>query len=177
MIQLISRWGKEIDPGNILQEYPRPNLVRDSYFNLNGEWECRINESETADFYDETIIVPFSPESMLSGVGKIVMPHQRLHYRKKFTLPEGFKKSRVLLHFGAVDQECSVFVNGIRVGGHKGGYLPFHFDITDSLRQGENELTLSVTDRTEQSPHARGKQKLRAGYGKPSGWKAWKRPI
>ena len=160
MIQLISRWGKEIDPGNILQEYPRPNLVRDSYFNLNGEWECRINESETADFYDETIIVPFSPESMLSGVGKIVMPHQRLHYRKKFTLPEGFKKSRVLLHFGAVDQECSVFVNGIRVGGHKGGYLPFHFDITDSLRQGENVLTLSVTDRTEQSPHARGKQKL-----------------
>ena len=97
---------------------------------------------------------------MLSGVGKIVMPHQRLHYRKKFTLPEGFKKSRVLLHFGAVDQECSVFVNGIRVGGHKGGYLPFHFDITDSLRQGENVLTLSVTDRTEQSPHARGKQKL-----------------
>ena len=160
MIQLTSRWGKEIDPGNILQEYPRPNLVRDSYFNLNGEWECRINESETADFYDETIIVPFSPESMLSGVGKIVMPHQRLHYRKKFTLPEGFKKSRVLLHFGAVDQECSVFVNGIRVGGHKGGYLPFHFDITDSLRQGENVLTLSVTDRTEQSPHARGKQKL-----------------
>ena len=160
MVQLISRWGKEIDPGNILQEYPRPNLVRDSYFNLNGEWECRINESETADFYDETIIVPFSPESMLSGVGKIVMPHQRLHYRKKFTLPEGFKKSRVLLHFGAVDQECSVFVNGLRVGGHKGGYLPFHFDITDSLRQGENELTLSVTDRTEQSPHARGKQKL-----------------
>ena len=160
MVQLISRWGKEIEPGNILQEYPRPNLVRDSYFNLNGEWECRINESETADFYDETIIVPFSPESMLSGVGKIVMPHQRLHYRKKFTLPEGFKKSRVLLHFGAVDQECSVFVNGIRVGGHKGGYLPFHFDITDSLRQGENELTLSVTDRTEQSPHARGKQKL-----------------
>ena len=90
MVQLISRWGKEIDPGNILQEYPRPNLVRDSYFNLNGEWECRINESETADSYDETIIVPFSPESMLSGVGKIVMPHQRLHYRKKFTLPEGF---------------------------------------------------------------------------------------
>ena len=160
MVQLISRWGKEIDPGNILQEYPRPNLVRDSYFNLNGKWECRINESETADFYDETIIVPVSPESMLSGVGKIVMPHQRLHYRKKFTLPEGFKKSRVLLHFGAVDQECSVFVNGIRVGGHKGGYLPFHFDITDSLRQGENVLTLSVTDRTEQSPHARGKQKL-----------------
>lgn len=160
MVQLISRWGKEIDPGNILQEYPRPNLVRDSYFNLNGKWECRINESETADFYDETIIVPFSPESMLSGVGKIVMPHQRLHYRKKFTLPEGFKKSRVLLHFGAVDQECSVFVNGIRMGGHKGGYLPFHFDITDSLRQGENVLTLSVTDRTEQSPHARGKQKL-----------------
>ena len=146
-------------------------------------------ESETADFYDETIIVPFSPESMLSGVGKIVMPHQRLHYRKKFTLPEGFKKSRVLLHFGAVDQECSVFVNGIRVGGQR-GYLPFHFDITDSLRQG-GECAYSFRDRwTEQSlmPEAsrncRKKENtplfsthLRAGYGKPSGWKAWKRPI
>lgn len=160
MIQLVSRWGKELDTEHILPEYPRPNLVRDSYFNLNGEWEYCISESETAESYDGTILVPFSPETMLSGVGKILMPHQYLHYRKKFTVPSGFRKSRVLLHFGAVDQECILYVNGAETGGHKGGYLPFSFDITDKLREGENEIALRVTDRTELSPHARGKQKL-----------------
>ncbi|MCB6611000.1 sugar-binding domain-containing protein [[Clostridium] symbiosum] len=160
MIQLVSRWGKELDTEHILPEYPRPNLVRDSYLNLNGEWEYCISESETADSYDGTILVPFSPETSLSGVGKILMPHQYLHYRKKFTVPSGFRKSRVLLHFGAVDQECILYVNGTEIGGHKGGYLPFSFDITESLRDGENEITLRVTDRTELSPHARGKQKL-----------------
>lgn len=83
MVQLISRWGKEIDREIFCRNTPGLNLVRDSYFNLNGEWECRINESETADSYDETIIVPFSPESMLSGVGKIVMPHQRPSLQKE----------------------------------------------------------------------------------------------
>lgn len=160
MIQLVSRWGKELDTEHILPEYPRPNLVRDSYFNLNGEWEYCISESETVESYDGTILVPFSPETMLSGVGKILMPHQYLHYRKKFTVPSGFRKSRVLLHFGAVDQECILYVNGAETGGHKGGYLPFSFDITDKLREGENEIALRVTDRTELSPHARGKQKL-----------------
>lgn len=160
MIQLVSRWGKKLDPEHILPEYPRPNLVRSSYLNLNGEWEYCINESETADSYDGTILVPFSPETMLSGVGKILMPHQYLHYRKKFTIPPGFRKSRVLLHFGAVDQECVLYVNGMEMGGHKGGYLPFTFDITECLRDGENEIALRVTDRTELSPHARGKQKL-----------------
>lgn len=160
MIQLVSRWGKELDTEHILPEYPRPNLVRDSYLNLNGEWEYSISESETADSYDGTILVPFSPETLLSGVGKILMPHQYLHYRKKFTVPSGFRKSRVLLHFGAVDQECILYVNGTELGGHKGGYLPFSFDITESLREGENEIALRVTDRTELSPHARGKQKL-----------------
>lgn len=160
MIQLISRWGKELDRENILPEYPRPNLVRDSYLNLNGEWEYCISESETVDSYDGTILVPFSPETMLSGVGKILMPHQYLHYRRKFTVPSGFKKNRVLLHFGAVDQECILYVNGTETGEHKGGYLPFSFDITGSIREGENEIALRVTDRTERSPHARGKQKL-----------------
>ena len=160
MIQLVSRWGKELDTEHILPEYPRPNLVRDSYLNLNGEWEYSISESETVDSYDGTILVPFSPETLLSGVGKILMPHQYLHYRKKFTVPSGFRKSRVLLHFGAVDQECILYVNGTELGGHKGGYLPFSFDITESLREGANEIALRVTDRTELSPHARGKQKL-----------------
>lgn len=163
MTQLVTRWGKKIDKNNVLQEYPRPNLVRDSYLNLNGEWEYCINQSETVEEYDGTILVPFSPETLLSGVQKIVMPKDYLHYKKVFQLPEGFKKSRVLLHFGAVDQECQVYLNGIHLGGHRGGYLPFHFDITEALLEGENVLTLTVRDWTEEKPHARGKQKLVKG--------------
>ncbi|MBQ7795533.1 MAG: glycoside hydrolase family 2 [Lachnospiraceae bacterium] len=159
MKQLVSRWGKEIDKGKILQEYPRPNLVRESYFNLNGEWDYAISQSEVIKDYDGKILVPFSPETMLSGVGKVLQPDEYLHYRTVFTLPEGFAKSRVLLHFGAVDQECEVFLNGTSLGTHVGGYLPFCFDITDQLKE-ENVLTLTVTDKTEFSPHARGKQKL-----------------
>ena len=159
MIQLMSRWGKELDRDHILQEYPRPNLVRDSYINLNGEWEYSISTSRVVDQYDGKILVPFPPETELSGVKRILQPEEFLHYRKVFTLPDGFKKGRVLLHFGAVDQECEVYLNGTALGKHVGGYLPFTFDITDGLRE-VNELTLTVTDKTEFLPHARGKQKL-----------------
>lgn len=161
MKQLMTRWGRQLDKNHILQEYPRPSLVRDSYFNLNGEWEYAIRESGENVSYDGKILVPFSPETLLSGVGRILLPGQFLHYRRKFTLPQGFRKDRVLLHFGAVDQECKVFLNGIRLGGHRGGYLPFSYDITEQLAEGENELTLQVRDWTEQRPHARGKQKLK----------------
>lgn len=160
MIQLATRWAKEVDLKRPLPEYPRPNMVRDSYYNLNGEWEYCINDSKETDHYDGTIIVPFSPETMLSGVKKIVMPENYLHYRKVFVLPEGFQKDRVLLHFGAVDQECEVFLNGKKLGSHIGGYLAFYFDITSYLLEGENVLTLCVKDYTEKAPHARGKQKL-----------------
>lgn len=160
MIQLVSRWGRNLDVDRILPEYPRPSLVRDSYLNLNGVWEYCINTSSRGGAYEGEILVPFSPEARLSGVGKTLRPHEYLHYRKRFTLPEGFKKSRVLLHFGAVDQECLAFLNGAALGEHKGGYLPFSFDITEQLRDGENELTLRVTDWTEKLPHGRGKQKL-----------------
>lgn len=160
MIQLTSRWGKQVDAKNPLPEYPRPNMVRDSYFNLNGEWDYCINQQKEVAEYDGKIIVPFSPETTLSGVEKVVLPEDYLHYRKVFTLPEGFKKDRVLLHFGAVDQECSVYLNGQLLGEHVGGYLAFHFDITDVLAEGENVLTLCVKDQTEKAPHARGKQKL-----------------
>lgn len=160
MIQLMSRWGKEVDVKNVLPEYPRPNLVRDSYLNLNGEWEYCINKNEFADEYDGTILVPYSPETKLSGVGKIVMPEEVLHYKKLITFPEGFRKDRVLLHFGAVDQECNIFVNGQQIGRHLGGYLRFSFDITEYLVDGENEIILTVKDWTEKSPHARGKQKI-----------------
>ncbi len=160
MIQLITKWGKDLKKDQVLQEYPRPMMVRDSYLNLNGEWDCCISQERTTDIYDGKILVPFSPETLLSGIGKIVRPGDFLHYRKVFRLPEGFLKKRLLLHFGAVDQECEVFLNGTLVGSHKGGYLPFYFDITDVLISGDNELKLTVTDRTEEAPHARGKQKL-----------------
>ena len=160
MIQLTSRWAKHVDMKNPLPEYPRPDLVRDSFLSLNGEWDYCINQKKEVIEYDGKIVVPFSPETMLSGVGKIVMPEDYLHYRKIFMLPNGFKRDRVLLHFGAVDQECSVYLNGQLLGEHVGGYLAFQFDITEVLVEGENELTLCVKDWTEKKPHARGKQKL-----------------
>lgn len=160
MIQLHTRWSDSVDKNHVWEEYPRPGMVRESYFNLNGEWEYCINQSKKAKDYDGKILVPFSPEAMLSGVEKIVMPEDYLHYKKVFVLPKGFVKERVLLHFGAVDQECQVYLNGVHLGGHKGGYLPFTFDTTEVLKDGENELTLVVRDMTEKSPHARGKQKL-----------------
>lgn len=160
MIQLKSRWAQEVSAENALPEYPRPNLVRDSYLNLNGNWEYCINQAPATETYDGAILVPYSPETLLSSVRKIVTPEDYLHYRKVFTLPEGFRKDRVLLHFGAVDQECTVCLNGKTLGGHKGGYNAFSFDITDALVEGENVLTLCVQDATEKKPHARGKQKL-----------------
>jgi len=160
MIDLSTRWSKKIDKNNILKEYPRPHLMRDSYYNLNGEWEYAINNEPHTKDYTGSILVPFSPESSLSGVGQVVMPDEFLHYRKIFSIPAGFCKERVIIHFGAVDQECQVFLNGIKLGIHVGGYLPFSFDVTKELKAEENVLTLSVTDKTEQSPHARGKQKL-----------------
>ena len=160
MIQLTSRWGKQVDLKNPLPEYPRPNMVRESYFNLNGEWDYCINQkAETAE-YDGKIVVPFSPETALSGVQKIVEAEDYLHYRKVFTLPEGFQKDKVLLHFGAVDQECRVYMNGHFLGEHIGGYLSFSLDTTKYLNEGENIVTLCVKDYTEKSPHARGKQLL-----------------
>ena len=163
MIQLTSRWGREVNAENVHKEYPRPHLVRDSFFSLNGEWEYGIQKEKTIETYDGTILVPFSPETKLSGVERIVTPEDYLHYRKVFTIPEGFARNRVLLNFGAVDQECEVSLNGTYIGAHKGGYLAFHFDVTDYLIPGENVLTVCVRDFTEQSPHARGKQRYKKG--------------
>ena len=159
MIQLKTRWANEVNTTNALPEYPRPNLVRDSYYNLNGEWEYCINQSKTTDKYDGTILVPFSPETLLSGVQRTVSPMDYLHYKKVFILPEGFKKDKVILHFGSVDQECQVFLNGHKVGEHKGGYASFSFDVTNFLVDEKNELTLVVKDGTETTPHGRGKQR------------------
>ncbi len=171
MKQLFTRWGKAIDTEHCKEEYPRPRLKRDSYVNLNGRWQYAIHqekwenrESPSLSQMDGDIFVPFSPESVLSGVNHILQPEETLYYRKKFTLPENWKDSRVLLHFGAVDQECRVWCDGQYLGSHTGGYLPFTMELTGILEQNTgqqwHELTLAVTDATEQSPHARGKQKL-----------------
>ncbi len=167
MTQLQTPWAKDVSPENALPEYPRPNLVRDSYVNLNGLWDYGITQSETPQ-YEGQILVPYSPETLLSGVQKVVRPEDYLHYRRTFTLPEGFCQGRVILHFGAVDQECAVFLNGHSLGEHKGGYNAFFFDITEALVPGENELTLRVQDATEYKPHARGKQRLVKLKGKIS---------
>lgn len=157
--KLFTPWGQNLDKNNVLPEYPRPQLVRDSYLNLNGEWDYAIYPTEQAfDGYQGKILVPFSPETMLSGVERTVTPKDTLYYRRSVVLPEGFNKGRVLLHFGAVDYACTAKVNGQVAGSHKGGYLPFDFDVTDFLQEGENEITLSVTDPSEQGNQARGKQ-------------------
>ena len=161
---LFTPWGETLDRDHPLPEYPRPQLRRESYLNLNGRWRYAIRAGGGApEEYDGAIIVPFSPESLLSGVGCQVGPEDTLWYQRTFALPEGFRKDRVLLHFGAVDQTCQVFVNGELAGEHQGGYLPFAFDITDSLSEGENTLTVAVTDRTSLSRHAYGKQSFTPG--------------
>lgn len=161
MNKLITRWGENIATDKVLKEYPRPALVRDSYLNLNGIWQYGINKSRELTNYNGDIVVPFSPEAPLSGVNHILRPDEFLHYKKEFTLPEGFIKDRVILHFGAVDQICTVYLNDSYLGNHVGGYLPFSFDITGFLIEGENILTLCVSDKTEELPHARGKQRLK----------------
>ncbi len=142
-------------------EYPRPQLVRDSYLCLNGQWKLKIRRDKRA-VADSTVTVPFPPESAASGCDKPIRLGDELTYTRTFSLPEGFKKDRVLLHFGAVDQQASVFVNDIAVGPQGGGYLPFLFDITDALCEGENELRVVVTDPLDLDlPH--GKQRKKRG--------------
>ena len=169
---LITRWGNELDPEHVLPEYPRPQLVRESYQNLNGYWDYAVTDSEqTPDTYDGRILVPFSPEAPLSGVNRQVQPDEWLHYRRTFRLDETVLAGRsgtdsaghLLLHFGAVDQICSVYVNGQEAGSHTGGYLPFTLDITDLVSEGDNVLTLSVRDFSDASYHTKGKQSLERG--------------
>ncbi|WP_024795382.1 DUF2804 family protein [Tomitella biformata] len=161
-------WGESLDPDNVLPEYPRPQLVRDSYLNLNGRWEHAVTSSEVAEqpaMWDGEIVVPFSPEAPLSGVNRTLQPDEALWYRRTVTLPSGFVRDRVLLHFGAVDQECEVWVDGTTVGGHRGGYLPFTLDITDALdtARDTHDLVVRVRDVTDTSWRSRGKQKLKRG--------------
>ena len=146
-----------------LSEYPRPQLVRESYLCFNGEWEYAIKkESTIPEVFDGTIIVPFSPETSLSGVNKMVHPDDYLFYRYSFKLDKGFIKDKVLLHFTAVDQIAEVYVNGVFLGKHIGGYLPFEFDIKQYLKE-ENVLIVKVQDLSDKCELSRGKQRIKRG--------------
>lgn len=162
---LMTPWGEHLDENCILTEYPRPQMRRDSYLNLNGRWEYAITDSdESPRRWDGTILVPFSPESALSGVGRSLQPGQTLWYRREVILPQGFipADGRLLLHFGAVDQEAAVYWNGRLLGRHMGGYNAFTLDATDALGPC-NSLVVRVHDDTDASFHSRGKQKTRRG--------------
>lgn len=145
-------------------EYPRPQLERDSYLNLNGMWDYAIlKKGETPTNYQGEILVPFSPESLLSGVNKTVYPDNVLFYKRTFKVPEDFINERTILHFTAVDYACAVFLNGKVVGTHRGGYVPFSFDVTNHIKPGKNEIRLEVTDPTDHGYGSKGKQKLKSG--------------
>lgn len=157
MMTLKTRWADEAMCDLPLPEYPRPQMVRDNWTNLNGMFDFAVCDEKTewCEEYTEQIRVPFAVESCLSGICRRITAKDRLWYRKKFTADT---KGRTLLHFGAVDWECNVFVNGKEVGSHTGGYCPFTFDITSALKEGENELVVKVYDPTDEGWQNRGKQ-------------------
>ncbi|MBQ7343214.1 MAG: glycoside hydrolase family 2 [Clostridia bacterium] len=141
--------------------HPTPQFKRQGYLSLNGEWDFCLNESEECSEYSEKILVPFCPESPLSGIERAVLPCHFMHYRKVFTIPEGFGE-RTVLHFGAVDQTSQVYLNGRLLGRNEGGYLPFSFDISEKLVEGENELVLVARDGLDHK-YPYGKQKYKRG--------------
>ncbi len=158
MIQTLSTIAGETLAGQPWQVYPRPQLRRDSYINLNGEWEF----SACKEGFDRKILVPFCPESRLSGINEHFRENCALRYRRSFTLPEGFQKDRVLLHIGAADQKLTCYVNGKEIGEHSGGYWNITFDITSAL-QPENELCLICRDDLKDLSQPYGKQTQKRG--------------
>jgi hypothetical protein len=164
--RLQTRWAADVDRSNVLPEYPRPQMVRESWQSLNGEWSYAITHRYAGrpSAFGGRILVPFPIESQLSGAGVWVTPDQRLWYRRTFAAPTLRTGDRLLLHFGAVDWEAVVSVNGREVGQHRGGYDPFTFDITDALKTGSSEaqeLVVAVRDPTDGGDQPRGKQVLR----------------
>lgn len=188
---LTTVWGESLDPSNVLPEYPRPRMQRDNYVMLNGVWDYTIvpvdggvdveilAQQAIPSRWDGQIVVPFSPEAPLSGVGRTVQPSELLWYKRKIELPKLADDQRIILHFEAVDWMCACFVNGKLAGTHTGGYLAFSFDVTDLLgspEMGESaasaartdsadtaELVLCVWDPSDTGSQLRGKQRLSRG--------------
>ena len=184
MNDLKTRWYDEVDRSCPLPEYPRPQMEREAWMCLNGPCEYAITSvgEGRPESFDGTIILPYAIESQLSGVQRTFRPDERLWYRKVFALGGEFDSKRCLLHFGAVDWQCEVFVNGSSVGTHTGGYCPFSFDITDCLTNGENEIVVKVYDPTDKGWQQRGKQVLKSKgfwYTATSGiWQTvWLEPV
>lgn len=158
---LTTRWAAEVTADNCWREYPRPQLTRADWMCLNGNWDLAILPAAAAkpDRFDKKIVVPFPVESYLSGVQAKVEPDQRIWYRRTFTPPAKWQGQRLLLHFGAVDWDAKVWVNGVEAGGHQGGYDPFSFDVTEQIDwSGDNEIVVAVSDPTDQGTQPHGKQ-------------------
>ena len=171
---LTTVWGDSLDPAHVLPGHPRPQLEREEWTSLNGWWNCafvacedaaeRWHDPEPPAEFDQRILVPFSPEASLSGVGRQLMPNELLWYRRRLPVVVVRPGCRVILHFEAVDWACSVFVNGTKVGEHVGGYLPFSFDVTDVYAQNHsNMLSMCVFDPSEEGVQLRGKQRIDRG--------------
>ncbi|WP_343228028.1 glycoside hydrolase family 2 protein [Stakelama flava] len=159
---LTTQWGARVTPDNVWQSYPRPQMKRERWKNLNGLWDYAITSEATPQpaKMDGEILVPFPVESKLSRVARALNPDQRLWYRRSFTVPADWSGQHIMLNFGAVDYSATVLVNGSVVGSHKGGFGTFGFDITAYLKPGENELVVQVTDPTSAGTQPRGKQIL-----------------
>ena len=170
LIHLTTVWGEKLDKENIWQEYPRPQLQREHFQMLHGEWDYAIvPQSEEYSFESQgKILVPFSPEAYLSGVGRQLQPNEYLWYQRALTFTKEEcqrkeKKERCILHFDAVDQQAVVYVNGVEVAKHYGGYLPFEVDITEYVSDAPCTLKVRVQDDSDTSYHTRGKQTLKRG--------------
>jgi len=160
--ELMTRWGREVTPDNAWRSYPRPQLKRDRWLNLNGLWDYAITKDSAPQpmRMDGQILVPYPVESKLSRVARKVTPDDRIWYRRSFTVPQDWAGEHVMLNFGAVDFAATIWVNGAIVGSHKGGFDTFGFDITDYLKPGRNELVVQVADPTSAGTQPRGKQIL-----------------
>ena len=163
---LKTRWANDVSAKNVHPEYPRPQMVRKDWTNLNGLWEYAVRpvNDEIPHQFDGNILVPFPIESLLSGVKRQVGPGNRLWYRRTFKMPHSWTQQRILLHFGAVDWETTVWVNDIKAGEHRGGYDPFTLDISHALAQsGKQEIVVAVWDPVDTGYQPRGKQVLKPG--------------
>ena len=160
--KIVSPWAEQVNPENPLPEYPRPHMVRENWQNLNGLWDFTIeprSQNAIPSSFDGKILVPFAIESALSGVGERVGNDSVLWYRTQISVPANMRRQNVLLHFGGVDWQAEVYVNGKKVGTHEGGYDPFSFDITPHLKRGnQQEIAVRVWDPTDKGPQPRGKQ-------------------
>lgn len=164
---MLTPWGETLDDRNVLSEYPRPQMRRDSYLNLNGYWDYAFCKRTNGDAfpvqYEGRILVPFSPEAELSGVRRSLDNTSCLWYRRTCALPEQFFRGRLLLHFGAVDSRCRIWCNRMPVGTHRGGYYPFTIDLTAAASTNPFEIIVQVEDDTDAGFDARGKQKTKRG--------------